>query len=121
MPRDNWKYPVIPHEAVENTDCCGCPTVRERGDQADVRCNECGAVLPTVPLAEAAAAIAAMMPNEASGMRTFGWSRRQSGQEYLSDEALAARNGCVKRPECLDQLGGWWKGYSHPGESLWAD
>jgi hypothetical protein len=30
-------------------DCCGCLIVVERGDQADLTCNECGAVIRTVP------------------------------------------------------------------------
>jgi hypothetical protein len=51
-------YPIIPHEFVEKIDCCGCLVVIERGDLADLTCNECGAVVRTVQKAEAAAALA---------------------------------------------------------------
>src|SRR5689334_19187469 len=42
--------PIIPHEVVASVDCCGCLTVRLSGDQATILCNECGAVIKTVPI-----------------------------------------------------------------------
>ena len=30
-------------------ECCGCLIAVERGDQADLVCNECGAVVGTIP------------------------------------------------------------------------
>jgi hypothetical protein len=41
-------------------DCCGCLIVRVRGDQADITCNECGAVIRTVPVERAPTAMLAM-------------------------------------------------------------
>ena len=41
---------IVPHESVADVDCCGCLIVRTRGDQADFVCNECDAVIRTVPL-----------------------------------------------------------------------
>ena len=43
----NPHLPIIPHEVATGTDCCGCLIVRVRGDQADITCNECGAVIRT--------------------------------------------------------------------------
>ena len=62
-------YPIIPHEFVENVDCWGCLVVVERGDQADLTCNECGVVVRTVPLDQAAAALAEMESTEICSVR----------------------------------------------------
>jgi hypothetical protein len=43
------ELPIVPH----NDDCCGCLIVVERGDDADLVCNECLAVIRTVPTDEA--------------------------------------------------------------------
>src|SRR6266852_4596172 len=42
---------------VEDVDCCGCLIVRTREDLADFVCNECGAVIRTVPLGDLEAAM----------------------------------------------------------------
>jgi hypothetical protein len=60
-------YPIIPHESVEKVDCCGCLFVQVRGDQADIVCNECGAVIRTVLAQEAAAVMEALMMEAAAG------------------------------------------------------
>jgi hypothetical protein len=44
------KLPIISHEDVADVRCCGCLIVRERDGQAEVLCNECAAVIRTVPL-----------------------------------------------------------------------
>jgi hypothetical protein len=44
----NDRLPIIPHETL-GADCCGCLYVRVDGDQADIVCNECAAVIRTVP------------------------------------------------------------------------
>jgi hypothetical protein len=36
-------FPIIPHESV-GVDCCGCIVVSVRGNDAELRCNECEAV-----------------------------------------------------------------------------
>jgi hypothetical protein len=45
------RLPIIPHENF-GVECCGCLVVKARDDQADILCNECAAVIRTVPLAE---------------------------------------------------------------------
>lgn len=62
-------YPIIPHEDVEKVDWCGCLVVVERGDQADLTCNECGALIRTVPLDRAAATLAEMESTEVCSAR----------------------------------------------------
>jgi hypothetical protein len=47
-------------------DCGGCLFVRERGDKADIVCNECGAVVRTVLAEDAAAVMNALMTEIAS-------------------------------------------------------
>ena len=42
--------PIVPHMDWGDENCCGCLIVRERGDQAEIACNECGAVIRTVPV-----------------------------------------------------------------------
>src|SRR5437868_1624466 len=49
--------PIIPHGNVADVDCCGCLTVHTRGDQADIVCDECGAVIRTVAVGDVEAAI----------------------------------------------------------------
>jgi hypothetical protein len=60
MPRDEQGFPIVPHEFIEPVDCCGCLIVEVRGDQADLICNECGAVVRTLPADTAAAVLAEM-------------------------------------------------------------
>jgi hypothetical protein len=48
----------------KKTDCCGCLIIRERGEQADIMCNECGAVVRTVPAEKAVSALAEMASSE---------------------------------------------------------
>jgi hypothetical protein len=47
----NDRLPIIPHENL-GADCCGCLYVRVEGEQADIVCNECAAVIRTVPVAD---------------------------------------------------------------------
>jgi hypothetical protein len=44
------ELPIVPHD---DDDCCGCLIVVERGAVADLVCNECGALIRTVPTDEA--------------------------------------------------------------------
>lgn len=41
---------VLPHVDFGAPDCWGCLNAVLRGDQADIACNECGAVVRTVPV-----------------------------------------------------------------------
>lgn len=43
---------ILPHEIVADVDCCGCLVAIRRGDQAEIRCNECDALIETAPLDE---------------------------------------------------------------------
>src|SRR5712692_8641440 len=60
MARDEQGFPIIPHEVVTGADCCGCLIVQVRGDQADITCNECGAVVRTVRVELASAVMVEM-------------------------------------------------------------
>jgi hypothetical protein len=43
---------ILPDSSFGDPDCCGCLNAINRGDQADVVCNECDSVIRTVPSAE---------------------------------------------------------------------
>jgi hypothetical protein len=55
----NVRSPIIAHETL-GADCCGCLVVRLDGDQAQIVCNECRALIRTFPAAEVEAALWAM-------------------------------------------------------------
>jgi len=40
-------FPIIPHESA-GVDCCGCIVVAVTGNDAELRCNECGATVGVV-------------------------------------------------------------------------
>lgn len=40
-------FPTIPHEAA-GVDCCGCIVVKVLGNDAELSCNECGAVVGVI-------------------------------------------------------------------------
>src|SRR4051794_25414544 len=60
----NQRLPPIPHSFNGNDDCPGCLGVLLDGEQARIVCNECEAVLKTVPIAEVEEAL--------RGFRAFG-------------------------------------------------
>jgi hypothetical protein len=41
------KFPIIPHESA-GVDCCGCIIMKVTSNDAELRCNECGAVVGVV-------------------------------------------------------------------------
>ena len=43
---------MLPHADFGDPDCCGCLNGVIRGHQADIVCNECAAVIRTVPVAD---------------------------------------------------------------------
>ena len=55
-------YPIIPHESIT-----GHSFVQVRGNEADITCNECGAVIRTVLAQEAAAVMEALMMEVVAG------------------------------------------------------
>ena len=57
MAKDERGYLIVPHEVATGADCEGCLIVQERGDLADIVCNECGKVIDTVPLERAGATL----------------------------------------------------------------
>ena len=69
MAYDEQAIPIIPHEVATGADCCGCLIVRMRGDQADITCNECGAVICTVPAERAPAVMLEIASDEISSTR----------------------------------------------------
>ena len=44
---------LVPHADYGDPECCGIIMPVERGDQADLVCNECGAIISSVCLDEA--------------------------------------------------------------------
>jgi hypothetical protein len=42
-------FPIISHESA-GVDCIGCIVVKVSGNDAELRCNECGAVVGVVQL-----------------------------------------------------------------------
>jgi hypothetical protein len=52
--------PIIPHEDVADVDCRGCLAVCGREGEAEIVCNECGAVIRKVAAAEVEAAMLEM-------------------------------------------------------------
>jgi hypothetical protein len=49
---EHERGPIIPHSDFGDVDCCGCLFGIGRGDQADIVCNECNAIVRTVPVAD---------------------------------------------------------------------
>jgi hypothetical protein len=43
---------TLPHSSFGDEDCCGCLTGIVRGEVVEIACNECGAVIRTVPVTE---------------------------------------------------------------------
>jgi hypothetical protein len=39
------RMPVVPQGAITGVDCCGCIVAAVEGDNVELRCNECGAVV----------------------------------------------------------------------------
>jgi hypothetical protein len=69
MPPDELNYPIIPHEDVEEVDCCGCLYVQFRGGEADIICNECDAVVRTVSVEQATAVMLGLASGEICSAR----------------------------------------------------
>ncbi len=40
-------FPIIPHESA-GVECCGCIVVKVSGNDAELSCNECGAVVGVI-------------------------------------------------------------------------
>jgi ribosomal-protein-serine acetyltransferase len=57
---NNEELPIVPHSDFGDPDCCGCLITVERVDQVDIVCNDCGAVVRTVPSPEAVQALLQM-------------------------------------------------------------
>ena|SRR5688572_29959791 len=69
MPPDQHDYPIVPHMDTGDPDCCGCLVVNVRGDEADLVCNECGALVRTVPAAQAGSTLMAMVSDAVCSAR----------------------------------------------------
>jgi transcription initiation factor TFIIIB Brf1 subunit/transcription initiation factor TFIIB len=67
IPDYEWHPPpaiLVPHSDHGNPECCGLILAKVRGDQADLVCNECGAVIRTVPASDAEQTLAQMASGE---------------------------------------------------------
>ena len=69
MATDEERYPIVPHELAGGGECCGCLVVSLRGTEADLKCNECGATVCTVPSADAARVVMEMLLTEICSAR----------------------------------------------------
>jgi hypothetical protein len=54
------RVPIIPHSEFGDSDCCGCLFGVTQGDLAKIVCNECLAVVRTVPASDLQRALDAM-------------------------------------------------------------
>ena len=41
------RFPILAHESA-GVDCCGCIVVKTHGKDAELSCNECGAVVGVI-------------------------------------------------------------------------
>ena len=84
---------LVPHSGFGDSGCCGCLIAAERGDEADIVCDKCGALVRTVASADVAPAMlemamaggfcAAACPH-CGGLNFFpGWS---STMAYICQE-----------------------------------
>jgi hypothetical protein len=55
------RFPIIPHESA-GVDCCGCIVPIIQGNDVELRCNECGAVVGVVRI-EILRDLISMIPN----------------------------------------------------------
>ena len=67
-------FPIIAHEST-GADCCGCIVLKVTGKDAELRCNECGAVVGVVQV-DILRDLISMIPDAApkrpvSGRRPF--------------------------------------------------
>ena len=69
MAHDEHGYLIVPHEIATGADCEGCLIVEERGNTADLVCNECDAVVDTVPLERAASRLVELASKEICSAR----------------------------------------------------
>ena len=46
---ENIVEPTLPHSEFGDPDCCGCLIGVIRGEEANIACNECLAVIRSVP------------------------------------------------------------------------
>jgi hypothetical protein len=60
----NDRLPFIPHKRL-GVDCCGCLFVVVWRDHADIRCNECDALIRTVPVADVEKAMTELAQTDA--------------------------------------------------------
>jgi tRNA(Ile2) C34 agmatinyltransferase TiaS len=60
---DHEGGPIIPHSDFGNPECCGCLFGAVRGGEADMRCNECVALIRTVSASDLERTLAEMELN----------------------------------------------------------
>jgi hypothetical protein len=44
------RMPIVAHEDIPGVDCCGCIVAAVEGQNVELRCNECGAVVGVVQI-----------------------------------------------------------------------
>src|SRR5215203_1954911 len=57
---DRYRYPIVAHSDIGDPDCCGCVFPVFRENEADITCNECGAIIKTIPAHQAVDALMEM-------------------------------------------------------------
>ena len=67
---DRFKFPIVPHQLAGDPDCCGCIFPVFRGNEADITCNECGAIVKTVPADHAVDALMELTLSQESCVAT---------------------------------------------------
>jgi hypothetical protein len=88
MARDEQGFPIVPHELATGADCCGCLIVQLRGDQAEITCNECGAVVRTVPVELASAVMVEMASTVICSVRCLHCGALNTFPGFSSIEAF---------------------------------
>jgi hypothetical protein len=63
------ELPIVAHSDFGDEECCGCLYPVERGDMADLVCNECAAVVQTLPTADAEKTLWQMALSQGSVLR----------------------------------------------------
>lgn len=90
MPREERQIPIVPHD-ITGADCPGCLVAQERGEVTDIICNECGAVIRTVPVADVERALVDLSMTTISTARCSRCGAIQTFPGFSSVEAFVCQ------------------------------
>src|SRR5262249_15414263 len=93
---------TIPHESFDNVDCRGFLKGVVRGDQADIVCDECAALVCAIPATNLQRTLAimelmAVVPNEGVPALRDGESVRRRRAGTLHVPAVRKHGNCQRR------------------------